>query len=46
MADFKTMYFQLFNQISDVIDLLQAAQQKMEELYIEDEEEETVAARQ
>lgn len=38
MTDYKTMYFQLFNQISDVINLLQAAQQKMEEIYIAGDE--------
>lgn len=36
MEDYKKMYFELFNAISDAIELLQKAQQKTEEMYIKD----------
>lgn len=37
MVDYKTMYECLFNAITDVIEILQKAQQKTENLYIENE---------
>ncbi|MDR0904567.1 MAG: hypothetical protein LBN00_00090 [Oscillospiraceae bacterium] len=39
MPDYKAMYFELFNKISDAIELLQEAQQETEEQYISDETE-------
>ena len=39
MADYKTMYYKLFNKVSDVICDLQEIQQICEEMYIESEEE-------
>ncbi|MGI6160832.1 MAG: hypothetical protein ACOYJD_02265 [Christensenellales bacterium] len=35
MTDYKRMYFELFNSLTDVIAALQQAQQKAETLYIE-----------
>lgn len=35
MADYKKMYFTLFNAMTDTISQLQAAQQKAEEIYIQ-----------
>ena len=40
MPDYKKMYFELFNKISDIIEQLQEVQKKAEELYIESEENE------
>ena len=42
MPDYKTMYFDLFNSITDAIEKLSEAQKKAEEAYIssEDEDEE------
>ncbi len=37
MADYKEMYFKLFNKISDVIEDLQEIQNQAEEMYIEKE---------
>lgn len=37
MADYKEMYFKLFNKISDVIEVLQEIQNQAEEMYIEKE---------
>lgn len=34
MPDYKKMYATLFNQVTDVIELLKDAQQKAEEMYI------------
>ena len=34
MADYKTMYFELFNKITDVIEELKSVQQRTEEIYI------------
>ncbi len=34
MADYKTMYFELFNKITDVIEELKSVQQKTEEIYM------------
>lgn len=39
MADYKTMYYKLFNKVSDVIGDLQEIQQICEEMYIKSEEE-------
>jgi len=38
MNDYKEMYFQLFNKITDVIEALMRIQQEMEEKYIENKE--------
>ncbi|MCL2677888.1 MAG: hypothetical protein FWE85_02415 [Clostridiales bacterium] len=38
MTDYKAMYFKLFNRIAAAIELLQKAQQEVEEDYIESEE--------
>ena len=35
MADFKEMYFRLFNRVTDAVDTLQKAQQEGENEYIE-----------
>ena len=35
MADYKEMYYQLFNEITDVIEKLKEIQCKMEEMYAE-----------
>ena len=40
MPDYKQMYFELFNKISDIIEELQEIQRKTEEMYIEEKEEE------
>jgi len=39
MADYKTMYYKLFNKITDVINDLQEIQQLCEQLYVESEED-------
>ena len=39
MADYKKMYCELFNKVTDVINELQEIQQRYEELYIKSEEE-------
>ena len=39
MADYKAIYYKLFNKVSDVICDLQKIQQICEEMYIESEEE-------
>ena len=39
MPDYKQMYFELFNKISDIIEELQEIQRKTEEMYIEEKEE-------
>jgi len=42
MADYKTMYYKLFNSLSDAIEILQKAQQEGEDIYIispDDEDE-------
>ena len=38
MADFKKMYYDLFNSITDAIEILKKAQIKAEEEYINEEE--------
>ena len=38
MADYKKMYFELFNKITDVIEDLQEIQQKTEEMYMNSED--------
>lgn len=35
MPDYKTMYYHLFNAITDAITILQQSQQKTEDLYLE-----------
>ena len=40
MPDYKEMYFKLFNQITDMVQLLQQAQRETEALFIESGEEE------
>ena len=37
MADFKSMYLKLFGHVTDAINLLQVAQQEVEEIYIEND---------
>ena len=37
MNDYKEMYFELFNKITDIIESLKTIQQEMEEKYIENE---------
>ena len=39
MADYKKMYFELFNTITDVIEQLKEAQQKTEALYMNEQAE-------
>ena len=39
MEDYKKMYFELFNEITDVIEKLKEIQIKAEERYVEAEEE-------
>lgn len=36
MADYKEMYFQLFNKLTDVIEELKEIQCKMEDMYTDD----------
>ncbi|MFT8888966.1 MAG: hypothetical protein ABF904_09135 [Ethanoligenens sp.] len=38
MADYKKMYFELFNSVTDAIGTLQKAQQRAEEAYMQSEE--------
>ena len=38
MADYKKMYLELFNSITDAIEILKEAQTKTEELYINSKE--------
>ena len=38
MTDYKEMYYQLFNKITDIIEELKNIQREMEEKYIETEE--------
>ncbi|MBQ7792755.1 MAG: hypothetical protein IJ367_04635 [Clostridia bacterium] len=40
MADYKRMYFELFNKITDVIEELKEIQQKTEEIYMDTDFEE------
>lgn len=39
MPDYKSMYFQLFNRVTDAIDILQKSQLEAEETYIDNIEE-------
>ena len=39
MTDYKNMYFQLFNKITDIIEQLKEVQKQAEEMYINDESE-------
>ncbi len=41
MSIYKKMYFELFNEVTDVIEKLQKAQQKCEEIYISCDDEDT-----
>ena len=34
MTDYKTMYYKLFNAITDAVEILQQAQKETEEIYI------------
>lgn len=38
MADYKSMYFALFNAVTDAIQILVEAQKKVESMYIESED--------
>ncbi len=38
MPDYKTMYFELFNKVSDAVNILQIAQQEGENSFIEGED--------
>lgn len=38
MTDYKKMYLELFNGVSEAIDILQKTQQKTENIYIESED--------
>jgi len=40
MPDYKAMYYKLFNTYTDIIELLQKAQQETEEIYIDTSEDE------
>ncbi len=35
MADYKRMYYSLFNEVTDVIERLQLAQQRTENIYLQ-----------
>ena len=37
MPDYKSMYFRLFNQVSDAIELLKAAHLEGEDAFVEDD---------
>ena len=39
MADYKAMYFKLFNEVTDTINRLQQIQQECEEMFITSEED-------
>jgi hypothetical protein len=43
MADYRGMYLTLFNAITDTINILQEAQGKTEELYMEQEDPKIIA---
>jgi len=38
MPDYKSMYFKLFNRVTDAINILQSAQQEGEDAYIKDQD--------
>ncbi len=42
MADYQKMYSTLFNEITDVIEKLKQAQQKTEDIYIEEGEKDSI----
>jgi len=42
MADYQKMYSTLFNEITDVIEKLKQAQQKTEDIYIEEGEKDNI----
>ena len=35
MSDYKSLYYELFNQVSDVITMLKTAQQECEDMFID-----------
>ena len=39
MADFKSMYFRLFDKVTDAVNILQSAQQEGEDAYTESDDE-------
>jgi len=39
MPDYKSMYYRLFNRVSDAISVLQSAQQESEDAFIESQDE-------
>ena len=39
MADYKSMYYKLFNEVTDTIERLQKIQQECEQIFIDSEEE-------
>ena len=41
MTDYKGLYYQLFNKITDVIEELQEAQKQAEEMYINSEQDDS-----
>jgi len=45
MIDYKSMYFNLFNKITDAIKILQAVQQETEDTYIKSEDELSVLSK-
>ena len=42
MPDYKTMYYTLFNAMTDAVQILQEAQRETEEMYIESGENEDI----
>lgn len=40
MADYKSMYYKLFNAFTDAIEILQKAQQETEDIYIDTSDDE------
>ena len=40
MPDYKSMYFELFNSVTDAMEILSEAQKRAEEAYIDAEEDE------
>ena len=46
MQEYKTMYFNLFNEVTKAIKILQKAQQDAEDTYIESKGEESILTKQ
>jgi hypothetical protein len=44
MTDYKSMYYKLFNRVSDAIEVLQLAQQESEKMFIENKSNEALKA--